>query len=224
MPIAVDVKREFHGSFLPPDNLLGNKKQKFNLGFELLFYEDQAFPPKTKGATVSILPRTLGAEVFFSCEPNTMLPVYLAFMDGGAFSIKYFTRYIEEVENALQRAIASHNNWPLPEEQFVESFHSKEWIAEQLSKRKPLKRHKYLRVMVIYDDICFLSFPRNELPIHQGTRYRIAEGEGCCIDCCVDDEGLVCFDGWLKTTLPHKSEWKLVSLPKGCSRGNNGEP
>jgi len=208
-----------HGESLEPVN--ENNKKRFNVDFSLDFLgKDKELPEKRKAIMWPILPQTIGAEIFLIVEAESFKPIWMQLMGGGAFSCKYFTHYIEEIETAIQIAISTYKSWLPYKEQFSESDSCEELSSDQLSKRRPLKKHKYFRIMVIYDDICFLSFPRHELPTHQGTRYRIAEADDRCIDCCVDDEGVVCFDGWLKTSIlpPPKGKVRCTCprLLKAC--------
>jgi hypothetical protein len=204
--VVVPVEHEYHAP-LP----IG-KRQYFNNDFELCFFQSDELPQNRLKSMIPILPNTIGAELYCLANSDSCTPLVLTLMGGGSFPIKYYKRYISELEKVICESISNEKTWKLYDDQL--GGDSGRNLLEPLSlvhQWKPLKQHRYLRVMVIHDNICFLTFPRHELPIYQGTRYRLVEGNNGLIDCCIDASGIVCFDGWLKTNQPQENDWKLAS-------------
>ncbi len=196
---------EYHGP------LRAKAKTQFNLDFEYKFYfGDYPCEEKAKAVT-AILPNTLGAELYYFVYEDSHLPIILTLMGGEAFPIKHYKKYIDEIETVLTSALSSCNEWQPFSEQVISDFENKVLNPEVLLKRKTITKNRYLRVMVIYDVICFLTFTNDEKPAQRGTRYRLIEDDKKCIDCYVDGNDLLCFDGWMTTAPCEKSEWVLYS-------------
>ncbi len=192
-----------------------NKKPaKFNKDFEYTFYIWPNRPEKNFGTMAHILPRTLGAKIFLAVNEETSTLLDITMMGAGAFPIRYFKNYIAAWEEVIGGAISSCDNLPTSKLQYTNCETDNPLIHKQLKKAIPLKKHAYLRVLVVHDIIFLLAFPRHELPVHQGTRYTLHEDATCRLDCYIDNEGLVCFDGWLHTAPTPKSEWTLVAVPE----------
>jgi hypothetical protein len=127
----------------------------------------------------------MGAEVFVTVDAETGRPLMTELDSGEAFSLKDFNPYIERIEFELGRL------------------------------RLPMrfKASSYCRVFVIGDDICFLAYSDDVVPVNRENRNVLrTDIEASVVTYTVDDK-LVCVDGWIKTDLV-ASEWFLVAEPE----------
>ncbi len=146
----------------------------------------------------SILPSTLGAELFLAIDPSEIKPMRLELIGGQAFSIKHYVTYIQHVEEAIQHSLASQAGRPSP-------YPWREWL-----RLVPVKKSAFARVLIIGEDITFLYFPADMKPAMQGQCVNLVQQDGCEINVYVDNGQLVCFDGWIRTKV-EPSEMKLVA-------------
>jgi hypothetical protein len=148
-----------------------------------------------------VLPNALGAELFLVVEKATLSPTALELNGGGAFSIEHYTPYIDAVEAAIQEAIGSvgGQNVGLPQ--------------LDPSKVTSVTKAAFARVLVVGSDVTFLYCPSIATPAMRGQRFNLAQADDREIDCYVDGEECVCFDGWIRTDVT-TGERVLVSLPE----------
>ena len=209
-------------------------KQHFNCDFDIYFeeYADRAHRAECRGIVMSLLPYTLGCELILHLDRDGVSPMYMELVGGEAFSIKYYKRYINEIEEKIDSLLHAKNQL-LPSRWFPGSWFSSRispdsWFpsSDQFSQatthdilnstdlsgaRVPLKKMKYLRIFVLRDKIFFLSFKSMTKPAHIGTRYSILDKDGERIDCCFEEKELVCLDGWIKTAPAAPSDRYLLA-------------
>lgn len=176
------------------------KGPKFNCDFVLDFVEDFLEVRERDGTMNTALPNTLGADVYLFVERPSLHPLHLELMFGEAFSIKFYSQYIARTEAAIREAVLSQR------------------LAAKLSQsallqRLPVKKAACARVLVVGGDVCFLYFPSEAVPVMRGLRFDLAESDDRHIACYLDDEEIVCFDGWIKTDVT-RSERVLVAQPE----------
>lgn len=161
----------------------GPQHPHFNTDFVLRFVE-QGSMPEHRSFCSRVMPNTMGAEVFVTVDAKTGQPLMTELDSGEAFSLKDFNPYIETIEFEL-----THLNLPL---QF--------------------KATSYCRVFVIENDICFLAFPDDDVPVQRGNRNVLRDDAESSIISYATEGKLVCVDGWIKTDVA-ESEWHLVAEP-----------
>ena len=133
LPKLGDIVEEYYADF--PNS----RGVRFNNDFVLQFV------PHGKLANfashcVSILPNTLGSELFVVFDKRTSMPLRTELMGGGAFPAKHFKKYIDRIEAELSA------------------------LALQID----LRGGAYCRIFVVGNDICFLFFPTDPRPISIG--------------------------------------------------------
>ena len=170
----------------------------FNADFMLDFVDRDANWSKSKITMSPILPNTLGAELFLAVEEGTLRPMRLELMGGGAFPVRHYAKYIDSIETAIKKAM----NIPQV---------SNRLCGKAVSQEFSVGASAFARIMVIQKDICFLVCPKYLLPTMRGEHSSLVREKDCEIDCYIDGEEVVCFDGWLSTDVTW-SEWKLVAI------------
>jgi hypothetical protein len=183
------VVKEFHW-----DPFTTSKRHKFNSDFVLDFVENFIDIPTRAGAMHPALPNTLGAELYLYIDTRTFSPLHLELMSGSAFPISYYKQYVADIDAALRTAINLQ-----PVEVIRSSFCAVSDAA-------------YVRILVIRSDVCFLFFPRETEPVMRGSPKVIACGDDRAIDCYIDGDEVVCFDGWIRTNVV-RGDQVLVALP-----------
>jgi hypothetical protein len=136
-----------------------------------------------KSFGASILPNTIGADVFVTVDEQTSQPLMTELLGGEAFSLKYFKEHVEKVEDRLA----------------------------ELSHPIDLRRTSYCRIFVIENDICFLAFPNDAIPVIRGERELLVADVESSIACSMEGADLVYVDGWIRTYVA-ESERKLEAL------------
>lgn len=178
MPDIVHFDRVLTEQYSPPRT---SSRTRFNLDYHLQFVEDKALKG-CKSFCASVLPNVSGADVFVTLDQSLSRVLRTELLFGEAFSSKYFTKYIQDVERELR-------------------LHSIE---------VSLRRSSYCRLFVIEDDACFLVFPDTAVPQPWGEKRLLRSGENSTIECYFDADRLVCIDGWFRTHTP-TSEWMLAA-------------
>jgi len=188
-------------------------RQHFNCNFELDFKEWGRHTER-RGIVMSLLPNTLGCELIVSLDKDGVSPMHMELLGGEAFSIKYYKRYINEIEEKIDSLLRAKNQWFPSSEQFSQATaHDILSDTDLSTARVPLKKMKYLRIFILRDKIYFLSFKSMTKPAHFGTRYSILNEDDERIDCCFDGKELVCLDGWIKTVPAAPSDRYLLAEP-----------
>lgn len=173
--------------YYPPSRRPARHRFKFNCDFMLQFDERL---DNCKSCCTSILPNTLGADVFVTFDEVTSRPLRTELLGGDAFSIEYYRDYIEQVEVCLSR----------------------------LSYPVSIRQCRYVRIFVIENDICFLAFPHDDAPVMKGrTRALSSDDSASSITCSLDGSRLVYIDGWLRTSVAYSDE-KLLAIDVGTDR------
>jgi hypothetical protein len=155
---------------------------RFNNDFMLQFVpHDRLVKFKSFGA--QILPNTLGVDVFVTVDQQTFQPLMTELLGGEAFPIKYFREHIEKVEDRLDRLLCPIN----------------------------LRRTSYCRVFVVENDICFLAFKNDNVPVVKGRRELLCENAESSIARGLEGRELIYVDGWIRTDVV-ESERKLEAI------------
>jgi len=163
------------------------RKPWFNCDFILDFVDWRSLTSERSGAACSVLPNALGAELFLIVEKASLSPTALELNGGGAFGIAHYASYIGVVEAAIQEAIASRGGQGAGLPQI-------EW-----SHVTSVARAAFARVLVVGSDITFLFCPRVTRPVMRGECLGLAQANDREIDCYLDGQECVCFDGWIRT-------------------------
>lgn len=174
----VDVVREH---YYP---MSSTATKHFNIDFMLEFIAADELKD-FKSHCASVLPNTLGAEVFVTIDVRSSRPLLTELISGEAFPIRYFKTYILAVEATLGRSLLNVN----------------------------LGNCAFCRIFVVGNDICFLASPTDRIPAQRGQRSQLRTGEEESIDAYFEGNELVCVDGWIRTEVK-QSEWKLVATPE----------
>ena len=166
-------------------------KVRFNNDYWLqLVSDDERARMDGKCYCAPVLPNTLGADVFIHVEARTLRPFLTELLAGEAFSMKYFKEHVEKIEDHLAR----------------------------LGHAVALRRTAYCRIFVIENDICFLAFPKDPVPVAHGRRQLLSADAESSIACAVEGPDIVYVDGWIRTFVP-PSERKLEAIAVGGVRG-----
>jgi len=173
----------------------------FNCDFALEFVDRFVTWPDTMATAASILPNTLGAEVFLIVEKGTFNPMALELIGGEAFPVKHYASLIEVVEAAVQEAMESARR---PETEYP-------W--KELMEVISMQKAAFARLLVVGSDATFLYFPTDTTPLMRGQCLNLAQGDDREIHCYVDGHQIVCFDGWVRTHVT-RTERMLVALPE----------
>lgn len=89
-------------------------KPWFNCDFCLDFVDRRdADWASSEIASHSILPNTLGAELFLAVEPAAFVPMRLDLIGGQTLSFKYYAAYLQQVGEAIRRALVSQAERPI---------------------------------------------------------------------------------------------------------------
>ncbi len=173
----------------------------FNCDFVLHFVDWRATKSKRSASVCSVLPNALGAELFLVVEKATLTPTALELSGGAAFPITHFASYIQSVEESIERALRQldHQQTQHP------------W--KQMAKRIPIAKAAFARLLVVGGDVTFLYFPGKITPSMRGQCLNLTRGDECEINCYLDDDDVVCFDGWIRAEVA-EGERVLVSLPE----------
>jgi len=164
--------------YAPPRSSSGIR---FNNDFFLQFISSDKLQ-NIKSFNASILPNTIGADIFLTVDRNTCTPLRTELLAGEAFSIKYYKEYVGQIEKRLS----------------------------QLSHQVHLNKCAYLRIFVIENDICFLAFPQETTPVMRGEKHILSNDEESVIVSSSENDEVVYFDGWIRTQVI-ESEHKLVA-------------
>ena len=152
---------------------------RFNNDYVLQFVKDLS---NFESCCASVLPNTLGAELFLTFDRDTFRPLRTELLAGEAFPVRFFKHYIEIIEERLCR----------------------------LSQNIQLRKCAYCRILVIENDICFLAFPNEEVPIALGEKGILCSDSESLIECSMKDNRVLCIDGWFRTEVI-QSNRKLVA-------------
>jgi hypothetical protein len=153
---------------------------RFNNDYTLQFVSSNQLKRQCKSYGATILPNTIGVDVFVTVDEQTSQPVMTELLGGEAFSMKYFKEHVQKVEDRLA----------------------------ELSHPVELRRTSYCRIFVIENDICFLAFPNAATPIIRGQRELLFADADSSIACSMEGSDLVYVDGWTRTYVA-ESERKL---------------
>ena len=159
-----------------------SSRVRFNNDFSLQFVPSERLV-RFKSVGASILPNTIGVDVFVTIDEQTSQPLMTELLGGEAFSLKYFKEHVDKVEERLAK----------------------------LSHPINLRRTSYCRIFVIGNDICFLAFLNNEIPAIRGERELLCADAESSIACSMEGGDLVYVDGWIGTYVA-ESERKLEAL------------
>lgn len=157
---------------------------RFNNDFFLQFVP-QGTLTNHESYSTTILPNTIGADVFVTIQKETRRLLRTELLSGEAFPIRYFEEYCQQIEERLKSC----------------------------GHRLRLAECAYCRVFVIQNDICFLVFPAEKSPIVSGNTRLLCSDSDLAIQCASDSHGIICFDGWIHTSVA-VSEQKMVALQK----------
>jgi hypothetical protein len=173
--------------------------QVFNQDFAIEFFDRLLAWPESAATAASILPNTLGAELFLTVEKGTLSPMVLELIGGDALRPKHFSGLIEDVDTAVRDAVRlnEHREHAAPGSRLIDCA--------------SMCNAAFVRLLVVGTDITFLYFPRTSVPAARGQCLNLVRRDNREIDCYVDGEECVCFDGWIRTELT-TSERVLVSL------------
>jgi hypothetical protein len=155
---------------------------RFNNDFSLQFVpSEQLANFKSFGA--AILPNTVGVDVFVTVDEETSQLLMAELLGGEAFSARFFKEHIEKIESRLT----------------------------QLSCPIELRRASYCRIFVIENEICFLAFPNEPMPVVRGKTELLSADAESSIACSRDREGIVYLDGWIRACVSD-SDRKLEAI------------
>jgi len=157
-------------------------RSRFNNDFELRFVSKLT---EYECCHTTVLPNTYGADLFLTFDSRTLQPLMTELMDGEAFPIRYYKRFVAEIEAQLK----------------------------SLGQRVAIRRCAYSRIFVIEGDICFLAFPRESVPVIRGVQQMLHSDANMSIACAVEAGSLVYVDGWIRTDVA-ASDWKLIAVEK----------
>ena len=132
--------------------------------------------------STTILPNTIGADIFVAVEQKTLRLLRTELLFGDAFSIEYYSEFCQKIEERL----------------------------ELYGYRFRLTKCAYCRVFVIENDICFLVFPTEKTPIASLDKRVLCSESDATIQYAIDRDGVVYFDGWIRT-LVIKSEQMVIA-------------
>jgi len=180
------------------------KRPWFNCDFTLDFIDPRTASSEHVATMSPVLPNTLGAEVFLVVQKELLAPMRLELIGGGAFSIKYYTSYLDNVEAAIREAVElrERRETRVPWHEMVEAA--------------SMRRAAFARLLVVGTDATFLYFPGETAPLTRGQRFSLVQRDDRDIDCYVDGDKVVCFDGWIRAEVT-PTERTLVALPKGSA-------
>jgi len=163
----------------------------FNCDFIFNFVDWRTFRAERSASACSVLPNALGAELFLIVEKATLAPTALELNGASAFPIGHYATWIAIVEAAIHRALDE-----------PEKLRGK-WPLGQMSKSVRIEAAAFARVLVVEGDVTFLYFPHDTTPLMRGKRICLVSRDDARIDCYVDDDTVICFDGWVRTSVTH---------------------
>lgn len=182
---------------------------RFNIDFMLEFVPWAEMPQHIKSIGSTILPNSIGSDLFLTFEQPSKRVILLHLMAGEAFPIKHYRRYIESIESVLRR---------------VTSYESEAGIASpdlgrltssvrgaDLAKYCRIRKSAYCRLMVVEGDACFLFFPSLTSPEMRGERLTLLNSGQGRVDCYAEAGHVICFDGWIPSQVIN-SERKLEAI------------
>lgn len=167
---------------VPPDKQ--SRGPIFNRDFVLYFVDPDGIE-NFCSRCAHVLPNTLGSEVFVTVDRKTHEPLMAELLSGAAFPLRYFKRYVAEVENELAR------------------------LGMHISIRKCVE----CRIFVIADEICFLCFLAEEFRSVDITPKLLRNDAEACIGIYRKNQQLLCIDGWLKTVATQSDRY-LIAEPR----------
>jgi hypothetical protein len=141
----------------------------------------------------SVLPNTIGADVFVTVDKDSLAPLVVTMQQGAAFPIRYFRNYVAEVESLLR----------------TQCRHSA--VAARASIGS-LDASGYCRILVVGNEITFLVYPQSNEPVNTGSIITLHEAENAGVQAVIDSNSIVAIDGWLKTAT-RESDYKLWAVP-----------
>ncbi|MFC1597752.1 hypothetical protein ACFL5Q_07435 [Planctomycetota bacterium] len=202
-------------------NVGSASKHSFNADFLLKFADRHVTEFEYVCGMSSILPNTLGAEVFLTVEKTIYRPLMLELIGGEAFPIGYFGRYIRDVEAMLHHLAVSAGRQTLTQSDSSDSIEAGVRLDGSLRKLS-FKQAAYSRILVVGSDICFLVCPDATSPVMRGVRHTLVCSPRCEIDCFLSGSEISCLDGWVSAEVP-TSEYKLVATWGPCAGPPNLE-
>jgi len=166
---------------------LGGKPPLFNLDFRMDFAEDTS-PEGFLYTAECALPNAIGgADVFLAVHPDCRTPLSLHLILGHAFPLRFFKKYVKQVERVLQSGDVSA------------ALDANDLDAKLCRRTMRVKNSLCCRLFVINDDICFLLHMLDEGPEMSGRRVTLLSDESLGEVCCYADAGQVAIiDGWMK--------------------------
>lgn len=183
---------------------------QFNRDFELRLDERDIRVIDGMSWMASVVPNTLGAEVFLTVEKGTYRPLVLQLLGGAAFGIRQFTRYVRHVERLLQRLANSAFDATATETDCSDRNDAYKELVSSAA-RVSFENCAYARILVVGSDICFLVFPKSAIPVAHGRRNILMRSSRCEMHCFANDSDITCLDGWLSIDVLTK-ECKLAAL------------
>ena len=126
---------------------------------------------ETEAYCTSVLPNTLGSDIFVSLDKHSLAPVRTELLTGDAFPLRYFKEYIEIIE-----------------------YH-----MDKLSHPITIRNASYCRIFVIDNSISFLAFTNDSLPVMRGKRQQLCSDACASVVCAKDSVSLVYVDVWIRT-------------------------
>jgi hypothetical protein len=171
----------------------------FNCDFILHFVDWGTVKSKRSAAVCSVLPNTIGAELFLIVEKATLSPTALELNGGSAFSIRYYGSYIDVAEAALRAAVERRG------------CRETALLRNELTGSIPIRMAAFARILVVGNDVTFLYFPSETRPVMRGKRVSLVRRDACEIDFYADGDEIVCFDGWVRVDVS-ATERVLVAL------------
>ncbi len=162
-----------------------NANRQFNCDFSLDFVDRRAADYPHAATAVSVLPNTIGVELFLVVRKDTLAPMLLELIGGGALSIHHFERYLDKIDIGIRQALPS-----------LEHFRGAGPMHESIN--TSIRSAAYVRLLVVGSDVTFLFFPKETTPTMRGKSLTLVQGDDRQIDCYIDGDGIVCFDGWMR--------------------------
>jgi hypothetical protein len=174
--------------YVPPRGVA--TARRFNLDFVLEFVDRTSMTQNHVSFAASILPNTIGVDVFVTFDKESYAPLVMELMGGEGLPPGYFRKYIDRIDeycNGYRTTLEPTRTLPFT----IPDAH-------------------YARVLVVNNDICFLVFPDSNVPIQFGSEKCLkadAEGELYCYH---QDERLICIDGWISSCTPRTARQLIV--------------
>jgi len=74
-----------------------------------------------------------------------------------------------------------------------------------------IKSSAFARVFFIGEEISFLLFPSEAMPVVRGVPYSVVNQPEAAINCYIEGDDIVCFDGWIRQQRAEKTSHVLFA-------------